>query len=111
MQQVDNGWLAKPVTLDPNGKPDGFTGDFYNIPFRIGVFQADKLRASGDLRRILTNEDCAVLSPYSSFLGATSLSFAARRARMGATGGFSKPIARRLANSYLRSWPTRRPLL
>ena len=63
LEQVRTGWLEEPVELSPEGIPLGSKGDRFNVAFRFGVSQADKLRACDDLRHSLTNEACAVLTP------------------------------------------------
>ena len=49
--------------LSASGRPAGHGSDSYNIAFRFGVAQADKLRACDDLRHSLTNVACAVATP------------------------------------------------
>ena len=62
-EQVDKGWLFPPVELAPSGQQTGFSRHGYNVDFRFGVEQADKLRACDDLMNGLTNTACAVLTP------------------------------------------------
>ena len=63
LTQVKKGWLKPPVELGSDGSPRGFPAVKYNIAFRCGVEQAAKLRACDDLRQILTNSACSVLTP------------------------------------------------
>ena len=52
---VKKGWLNPPVELADDGCPKGFRTGQYNMAFRFGAEQADKLRACGDFRHSLTN--------------------------------------------------------
>ena len=51
---------ASPFLLGESGRPKDIHSDGFNIAFRFGAEQADKLRACDDLRRSLTNSACRV---------------------------------------------------
>ena len=54
--QKSKGWMPDPIPLTASGRPiDQPTGG-YNIVFRFGVEQAEKLRACDDLKHGLTNK-------------------------------------------------------
>ena len=63
MTQVEKGWLSPPVQHKADGRPCEWRLRGYNIAFRFGVEQAEKLRACGDLKHILSNLSCSVATP------------------------------------------------
>ena len=63
MGKVEKGWLGKPIQLDASGCPAGYKPGGYNVAFRLGVEQASKLRAFGDLKHSLTNAACVTETP------------------------------------------------
>lgn len=63
MEQHSMGWLAAPVPLNDSGRPTDQPSGNYNIVFRFGVEQADKLRACDDLKHGLTNKACQIMTP------------------------------------------------
>ena len=63
MCQHSKGWLAAPVELKASGRPADLPTGGYNIAFRFGVEQAEKLRACDDLKHGLTNQACRVHTP------------------------------------------------
>ena len=54
---------VSPLLLAESGRPKDLRPNGFNIAFRIGVEQADKLRACDDLRRSLANSACRVRTP------------------------------------------------
>ena len=63
MAQVKSGWLMPPPQLHPGGRPFAWKSSRFNICFRFGVEQADKLRACDDLKHSMTNLACTVHTP------------------------------------------------
>ena len=63
MDQVGKGWLLPHQQLHTDGRPLRWKPDSFNIRFRLGALQADKLRPCGDLKRSLTNFACTVSAP------------------------------------------------
>ena len=63
MEKVEEGWLIGPVSLPHDGKPLLWSSKPYNVSFRFGVLQADKLRACDDLKHSMTNLTCTVETP------------------------------------------------
>ena len=63
LQKVGKGWLLPPTPLDLDGRPFTWRSSQFNISFRFGVEQADKLRACDDLKHSLTNLACSVHTP------------------------------------------------
>ena len=63
LTQGQKGWLSEPIPLAANGKPTTWKSERYNIAFRFGVSQAEKIRACDDLKHSLANLSCAVLTP------------------------------------------------
>ena len=63
MTQHTQGWLEAPIPLNSEGRPTTWRPQRFNIAFRFGVEQAEKLRACDDLRRSLTNLACHVTTP------------------------------------------------
>ena len=63
MDQHAKGWLAAPVELKASGRPADLPTGGYNIAFRFGVEQAEKLRACDDLKHGLANQACRVHTP------------------------------------------------
>ena len=61
--QVHKGWFSPPERLDDNGCYVANTNDLFNIAFRFGVLQTDKLRGCDDFKDSLTNEACSVETP------------------------------------------------
>ena len=57
------GRLSGPIPLNADGRPTTRRPNSYNVAFRCGVEQAEKLRACDDLRRRLTNLACHVTTP------------------------------------------------
>ena len=62
-EQQPKGWLSAPVPLTASGRPIGQPKGGYNIVFRFGAEQADKLRACGDLKHGLANKACQIPTP------------------------------------------------
>ena len=63
MSQHSQGRLEAPIPLNSDGRPTTWRSQRFNIAFRFGVEQAEKLRACDDLRHILTNLACHVATP------------------------------------------------
>ena len=63
LSHVEKGWLSDPIPLAENGKPVTWKSERFNVAFRFGVRQDDKIRACDDLKHSLTNLSCAVLTP------------------------------------------------
>ena len=63
VSQWKKGWLSEPIPLAPDGNPTTWKSSSFNIAFRFGVTQADKVRACDDLRHSMTSLSCAVLTP------------------------------------------------
>ena len=63
LQQVEKGWLFAPHPLSADGKPLSWRAGRFDISFRFGVSQADKLRACYDLKHSVTNLACSVETP------------------------------------------------
>ena len=61
--QVKKGWLLPPAELAADGRPIGWHSEKFNIAFRFGVLQQDKLRACDDLKHAMTNLACAISTP------------------------------------------------
>ena len=53
----------RPRPLTASGRPEDQPEGDYNIVFRFGVEQADKLRACDDLKHGLTNKACQITTP------------------------------------------------
>lgn len=62
-QQVRKGWITPPVPLHADGRQAQWWVKQFNIAFRFGVDQADKLRTCDDLRRSVANLACSVVTP------------------------------------------------
>ena len=63
MDQRSKGWSAAPVELKAPGRPADLPAGGYNVAFRLGVEQAEKLRACDDLKHGLANQACRVHTP------------------------------------------------
>ena len=63
MGQAKEGWLLHPVPLSHDGKPLLWSSRQYNVSFRFGVPQADKLRPCDDLKHSIKNLTCTVGTP------------------------------------------------
>ena len=63
MGQVQKGWLLPPGDLHPDGTPMSWRSSGFNICFRLGVRQDDKLRACDDTNRYLANLSFTVSTP------------------------------------------------
>ena len=63
MELVQEGRLLGPVPLSPDGQPLFWSSKRYNVSFRFGVLQADKLRACDDLVHSMANLTCTVETP------------------------------------------------
>ena len=63
MKQVGEGWILDPVPLSTDGKPLLWSSKRYNVSFRFGVLQADKLRACDDLKHSIANLTRTVETP------------------------------------------------
>ena len=63
MGQVKEGRLLHPGPIPHDGKPLLWSSKQYNVSFRFGVLQADKLRACEDLKHSMTNLTCTVETP------------------------------------------------
>ena len=60
VDQVERGWLAPPLPIDLDGSVATYAKGSFNIAFRLGVDQADKLRESDDLKHNEVNVYCTV---------------------------------------------------
>ena len=63
LAQVEKGWLLPPAELAEDGRPFGWRSANFNIAFRFGVLQQDKLRACDDLKHAMTNLACVISTP------------------------------------------------
>ena len=63
IEQQEKGMLTHPSLLSASGRPADRQSGGFNIAFRFGVEQADKLSACDDLKRSLTNQACRVRAP------------------------------------------------
>ena len=63
LDQVDKGWLAVPIPISPDGSVATYENGPVNIAFRVGVEQADKLRACDDLKHNEVKLYCIVWTP------------------------------------------------
>ena len=63
LEQVKKGWLLPPAELAADGRPASWRSEKYNIAFRFGVLQQDKLRACDDLKHAMTNLACVISTP------------------------------------------------
>ena len=100
MGQHAKGWLASPVILAESGRPADLPSGGYNIAFRFGVEQAEKLRACDDLKHGLTNQACRVHTPI-KLVSWVHLSHLCRTfAKDGGIGLYSKPTVKRLIISF-----------
>ena len=63
LEQVQKGWLLHPAELAADGRPLVWRSSQFNIAFRFGVLQQDKLRACDDLKHALTNLACSISTP------------------------------------------------
>ena len=63
IEQVEKGWLNTPEPLDSDGNFIHKPLERFNLAFRFGVSQADKLRGCDDFKDSLTNLTCRVQSP------------------------------------------------
>ena len=61
--QVKQGWLHPPEPLNSEGNFTNNLSERFNVAFRFGVSQADKLRGCDDFKDSLTNKTCIVQSP------------------------------------------------
>ena len=55
MGQAQKGWLLPPAELAPDGRPRLWRSGEFNIAFRLGVLQQDKLPACDDLEQWMAN--------------------------------------------------------
>ena len=53
--QVEKGWLRPPTQLRASGRPLKWRANSFNISFRFGAIQPDKLRSCNDLKRPMGN--------------------------------------------------------
>ena len=60
---MNEGWLLNPVPISSDGKPLLWNSKQYNVSFRFGVLQADKLRACDDLKHSMANLACTAATP------------------------------------------------
>ena len=63
MTQVDKGWLASPLPIDPKGNVATYDKGEVVVAFRFGVDQLDKIRPCDDLKYSTTNQYCTVWTP------------------------------------------------
>ena len=63
MEQAKEGWPLDPIPLSEDGRPMRWCSRRFNVSFRLGVPQADKLRACDDMIRSIPNLACAVETP------------------------------------------------
>ena len=63
MTQVDKGWLAAPLPVDPKGNVATYNKGEVVVAFRFGVDQLDKVRPCDDLKYSTTNQYCTVWTP------------------------------------------------
>ena len=63
MGQVQKGGLFPPAELAPNGRPLSWRSSDFNIAFRFGAPQQEKLRACDDLKHSTTNMACFIPTP------------------------------------------------
>ena len=63
MTQVEKGWLAQPLPIDPLGNVATYSNNGAVIAFRFGVDQLDKIRSCDDLKYSTTNKYCTVWTP------------------------------------------------
>ena len=63
MGQVQKGWLLLPAELAADGRPLSWRSKEFDIAFRFGALQQDKLRARDDLKRPMTNLAFSISTP------------------------------------------------
>ena len=55
LAQAKKGWILPPVALAPGGKPLHWRSIVYNIPFRFGFLQSDRIRSCDGLKHSMAN--------------------------------------------------------
>ena len=63
LDQVDRGWMAPPLPIDPDGAVATYAQGSVNKAFRFGVDQVAKLRACDGRKQVEANLYCAVRTP------------------------------------------------
>ena len=63
LEQVQKGWLTKPIHIPENEGELLWKSKDFNLAFRFSVQQGEKNRACDDLRHSRTNDACMVLTP------------------------------------------------
>ena len=65
-EAIDQGgkdWLSEPIPIAADGEASTWRSNSFNVAFRFGVAQAEKIRACDDLKHSLANLSRAVLTP------------------------------------------------